>query len=270
MSHSTCGADNDGAEADEDECAPCEDDEEAPEDIGDSGDGPDAWVLLGDWEPRGGPDGRPLGTPALGEAGADGRSERDGDGCAGADAPPRPPDPPCPAPAPGWGPDGLAGCSGSAGAAGDDEGCAPADGPPPSSRPAAGSPPAGRPGPCPVRRDPLPRPSAASPPGLGLAPFASPCRAALPDGFGWPGSLTLMQPASEAASAETATAAAATRASGRPDCGAERAAGRPTRSAAGRDGSNGGRAGIGRTAGPPDPGRRDGGDGRPAQLPPPA
>ncbi|GFE23749.1 hypothetical protein Sliba_42020 [Streptomyces nigrescens] len=92
----------------------------------------------------------------------------------------------------------------------------------------------------------------------------------LPDGFGSSGSLTLIQPASVAASAETATAAAVARERTRPDGGRDEGTG------AGDDDGDGvgvrddWRCGLGRTAGPPDPERRDGGtDALPNSRSPP-
>ncbi len=55
----------------------------------------------------------------------------------------------------------------------------------------------------------MPRPSAVTPPGPG--PSFPPCRAVLPEGLGFSASLTLIHPASDAASAETTTAAAVAR-----------------------------------------------------------
>ncbi|MEV0371351.1 hypothetical protein AB0I10_16215 [Streptomyces sp. NPDC050636] len=125
------------------------------------------------------------------------------------DEPPSPVDPPCPVPEVGTGPDGATVREGVSGAGASD--VASADGsvsPAPSPVPRAPW--------LPIRRGPPPRPSAVTPPGPGSAFFSSPCRAVLPDGLGCPGSLTLMHPASDAASAETVTAAAVTRASARP------------------------------------------------------
>ncbi|BCK70247.1 hypothetical protein Srufu_042000 [Streptomyces libani subsp. rufus] len=89
----------------------------------------------------------------------------------------------------------------------------------------------------------------------------------LPEGFGSSGSLTLIQPASAAASAETVTAAAAARERTRADGGRDEGAGDDDGDGVGvRDG----RCGLGRTAGPPDPERRDGGtDALPNSRPPP-
>ncbi|WP_369357416.1 hypothetical protein [Streptomyces sp. cg2] len=248
-SHSTWGDIGEDSEAapppGSDACAGAEADAAADdfgEYFGARGDGPDAWAPPpGDAEPPGGRLGGALGEPGAGALGDGGGPGRDGEGRAGPEEPPGPGAAPCPGP--GSGPDGRAGRSGAAGTVGEADGTALGDAPASSPRPFAASPPAGRPGPWPVRRCPPPRPSALGPARRGAPAFPSPGRAALPDGAGRPGSLTLMQPASAAASAETVTAAAVTRA-------AERAPGRRA-GALVVDGSaaDGGRGGIGHTGG---------------------
>ncbi|WP_039635046.1 hypothetical protein [Streptomyces sp. 769] len=267
-SHSTCGDTGEDSEEtpapDSDACAASDDFwENFGGACGTSGDGPDAWTPpLGDAEPPDGPLGGALGEPEPGALGGDdGRPGRDGEGCAGPDGPSVPGVPPWAGP--GCGPDGRAG-GGVFDTEADADGTALGDAPASPSRPVPASPPAGLAGPpWPVRREPLPRPSAVDPPGRAAFPFPSPGRATLPDGAGCPGSLTLMQPASEAASAETVTAATANRALARTGGGGAGAL------AVVGSVSDDGRGGIGCTGGTSGSGAQ-GRRRRPAQLPPPA
>ncbi len=169
--------------------------------IGETDDGPEAWALGGGAGVLGGGVGGSGGVLGAGEGGGGvGRSGCDGEGFA---VPGPPPEPPWP-PAPGSGPDG---CTGRVGVPGSD-GVAevPADGASFFPFPPAGCAPPLRPSRC----GPTPRPSTVTPPGPGAAPFPS-CCAALPGRFGCGASLTLMQPARDAASAETVTATVRTR-----------------------------------------------------------
>lgn len=172
----------------------------------------------GDWPEAcelgcGGPLGGCVGSAEGVGGGADGGVDGPPD-CPGAGPPEPPPGgrvcPSCPRASVGTGPDGSTGWAGAprAGvfAVASAEGSA-----------AAARSPAGRGAPPrTLRPGPAPRPSVVSPPGCGTASLSSPCCAALPGGRGGSGSLTLMQPASDAASAETVTAAATRRAGGRP------------------------------------------------------
>ncbi|GAU66383.1 hypothetical protein SSP35_03_00310 [Streptomyces sp. NBRC 110611] len=116
-----------------------------------------------------------------------------------------PSEPPWPPLAPGSGPEG---CTERDGVPGDADGVrvAAEDGSP-AFLPPAGRASASRT----VRRGPSPRPSGVTP-GPGSASLPS-CCVALPDGFGRGASLTLRQPARDAASAETVMAATAARVS---------------------------------------------------------
>lgn len=106
-------------------------------------------------------------------------------------------------PAPGSGPDGCTGWDGTPGSDGVGSAL-------PDDFFALSSPPAGFPAPLwPIRRGPVPRPSTVTPPGP--VPSFPSCCAVLPEGLGFSASLTLIQPPSDAASAETATAAAVAR-----------------------------------------------------------
>ncbi len=199
--------------------ADCDDCDVCNGDTGATEDGPEAWVLGGGGLAGGGVAGA-VGVLGGGVAGGvTGWSGRVGEGFG------RPGRPPCPAespgapPAPGSGPDGCTGWDGSPGS----DGSA-------SSFPAfflpLSSPSAGRPAPWwPIRRGPPPWPSTVTPPGPDSPPFPS-CRAAEPEGLGFSsGSLTLIQPASDTASAETATAAETARECLRRAVGRDGAAG---------------------------------------------
>lgn len=180
-------------------------------DTGVTGDGPEAWALGGGVGLLGGGVCGAVGVPGVGEAGReDGWPGPDGgEGFAVPGWLPWPPAPPWLPPAPGSGPDGFTGRDGVAGS--DGVGVASTE-----ASPAFSSPPAGSASPLrPSRRGPSPRPSTVTPPGPGRAPLPS-GRTAPPAGFGWGGSLMLIQPARDAASAETATAATVTRESARP------------------------------------------------------